>query len=71
MTSTQTIKLTVLLMTIICLIFGYIYNGASASYECFNKEVAQMQLKQAKWLKAKVTARKSYNQWTLLCNKTI
>lgn len=71
MTSTQTIKLTVLLMTIICLVAWYIYNWASASYECLNKEVAQMQLKQAKWLKAKVIAKKSLNQWILLCNKSI
>jgi hypothetical protein len=33
--------------------------------------LAQMQLKQAKWLKAKVTAKKSYNQWNLLCNKSV
>ena len=45
--------------------------SASASYECFNKDVAQMQLKQAKWLKAKIEAKRSVNQWTLLCNKSI
>ena len=70
MTSTQSIKLTVLFMTIICLVAWYVYNGASASdMDCFRLESAIMEHKNSKWFK-KIKAYKAVKSLTLLCNQS-
>lgn len=65
MTPTKAI-ITIVLIWIIT-ITAWLFEMTSASYECLNKETASMQLKQAKWLKAKVEAKKLVNQWEKMC----
>jgi uncharacterized membrane protein YciS (DUF1049 family) len=68
MTSTQTIKLTVIIMAIICLVAWYIYNGASASdMDCFNYSISQADYKWASTLKEKVAAKKKINYRNKFC----
>jgi len=70
MTSTKAI-ITIVIIWIITITAWLFEMSHASDMDCFNKEVAQMQLKQAKWLKAKIEAKRSLNQWTLLCNKPI